>query len=713
MSARDIPPMAARKPTSIAHHGDIRTDDWFWLRERDNPEVLRYLEAENLYVKNSLLSLEPLREKLFNEFVHRVRETDCSAPTTWGDWNYYHRTFAGLEYPIHCRRPCADQNSLDIEKPIGETEGEEVVLDENVEAAAHDFFELRGFAISPNHQLLAFSSDTTGGERATMCFRGLGDTNDPPDRIENTYGEIAWCNDNRTVLFLRDDDAMRPYQVWRHTLNNLDKPADELIFQEDDERFGIGLHRTRSGRFVIISVESRATSEAYLFDADTVTNPLKKIASRCPGVEYFVDHWRGNEDSEQKTPDPDERLFIVTNVGGATNFQLMECSLSATEMSDWKVVIPNRQDIRLDAIDPFADYLVLTERADGLEQIRVMDLADRSISQLDFTDPVYSVSLGANPQYETSSVRVHYTSLAVPTSDLDFDLKTLASTTVKTQEIFGHNSEQYETLRLYVPAADGVMIPISLVSRRNKPRDGKSALLLYGYGSYEISIDATFSATRLSLLERGFTYAIAHVRGGGELGRDWYEAGKMSRKRNTFSDFIAVADYLIAHGFTSSDRLVARGGSAGGLLMGAVANDRPDLFAGVVAEVPFVDCLNTMLDVTLPLTVPEWEEWGDPLHDAGAYATINSYSPYENVAVQHYPAMLVTAGINDPRVAYWEPAKWVAKLRAVAHDSKNIFLRTELGAGHHGPSGRYQSWKEEADTVAFIIWCVNMSELSL
>ncbi len=697
------PPLAPRHKTDLVYHGDHRVDDWYWLRERDNPEVLKYLELENKYTDSSLAHLLPLREQLFSEFVNRVQETDCSAPIRWGKWDYYTRTIAGMEYSIHCRRPASLSDGIKINSSTGTISDEEIVLDENVEAATNDFFELRGYSISPDHSLLAFSTDTTGGERAKLQFRSLDSKASPVDTIDDTYDGITWCNDNATVLFVRADHAMRPYQVWRHTLGDL---TDTLIYQENDERFGVGLQRTKTGKFIIIASESRTTSECHLFNADDTSMPAQVVSARIEGVEYSVDHYSYQPANELEGY---EKLFIVTNYSGADNFALMECSLDATTAENWQLVIPNRADERLDAIDIFSNYLVLSERSKGLEQIRIMNLSDKSISTVQFPDQVYSTGLGANLDYESQAIRIYYTSLAVPMTDVDVDCQTLAPTTVKVQAVVDHDPSRYETQRLYAPAADGVMIPVSLVRPRNSPVGHPAPLVLYGYGAYEISIDPMFSATRLSLLERGFTYAVAHVRGGGEMGRGWYEDGKMSRKNNTFSDFIAVADFLCSKGFTTPSQLVARGGSAGGLLIGAVSNARPDLFAGLVAEVPFVDCLTTMLDESLPLTIPEWEEWGDPLHDPEAYATIGAYSPYDNVKTQAYPPMLITAGLNDPRVAYWEPAKWVAKLRVAASNSQNIYLRTELEAGHHGPSGRYEGWKEEAHTMAFILSCLEVN----
>jgi oligopeptidase B len=685
----------------LRHAGDERTDDWFWLRDRDDPAVLEYLEAENEYTRAGLARTEPMQQRVFADIKARVQETDVTAPVRRGAWEYYTRTIEGREYATHCRRPAGAAAPPDPLAAPGSPADETIVLDESALAADADYFVLRGFALSPAQDHLAYAGDHTGGELATLRFRNLATGTDLADQIDGVYYGLAWANDGRTVFYVRTDDAIRPFQVWRHVLGT-PADADALVYQEDDERFGIGIGRTRTGRFVVVGSESKTTSEAHLIDADDPRGEIRLVAPREQGIEYHVEHHRGTEHGD--------RLFVITNADGAENFKLMVTGLDDTARSAWRNVLEHRPEVRLEDAAAFAEHLVVAERTAGLEHLRILSLADGTERVLEMPDDVYSVWVGSNPEFDTATLRYGYTSLVVPPSDIDENLATGTHVVVKTQPVHGYDPGAFETRRLWATAADGARIPISVVHRRDLPRDGSSPLLLYGYGSYEVSIDPTFSTSRVSLLERGVVYAIAHVRGGGELGRPWYEDGKLDHKRNTFTDFIACAEHLVSDGYTAPDRLVARGGSAGGLLMGAIANLRPDLFRAIVAEVPFVDCLTTMLDETLPLTITEWEEWGDPVHDRDMYEYIKSYAPYDNVAAVPYPAMLVTAGLNDPRVQYWEPAKWVAKLRETATGTAPLFLKTELGAGHHGPSGRYESWREEAVVLAFVLDLLGIAE---
>ncbi len=687
------PPLAPRRPTVLRHGDDERVDDFHWLRDRDDPEVVAYLTAENEFTAVGLAHLDRLRDQLFGEIKARVRETDVTAPVGRGPWEYFTRTIEGRQYPVHCRRPRGDGTLPDPDAEPGAPEGEEIVLDENERAAGVEYFAVRGMAVSPSQRLLAFSVDTTGGERSVLRFRDLEAGTDLDDEVPDTYYGLAWANDDTTVLYVRPDEAMRPWQVWRHRLGT-PASSDELVLQEDDDRFLVGVGRMRSGRCLVIDVQSKLTSEAYLLDADDPSGAPRVVAPRDQGVEYHVEHHvEGDAD----------RLFILTNADGAENFKLVEAPTSAPGRASWTDVVPHRDDVRLAAVDAFAHHLVLSERADGLERLRIRRVADGDDHVIAMADEVYSAWLGSTPDWETRAVRVGYTSLVAPTRALDVDLETRVSTIVKEQPVAGYDAGHYETWREWATAPDGTRVPLSVVCRRGVRDAGPAPLLLDGYGSYEISSDPIFSTARVSLLERGVVFAIAHVRGGGELGRRWYEDGKLDRKRNTFTDFVACAEHLIATGLTAPDRLVARGGSAGGLLMGAVANLAPQLFTAIVAEVPFVDCLTTMLDASLPLTVTEWEEWGNPDTDDAIYRYMKSYSPYDNVTAQAYPALLVTAGLNDPRVQYWEPAKWVAKLRITATGSAPLYLKTEMGAGHHGPSGRYESWKDEAFVLAFVL----------
>ena len=664
-------------------HGDERSDDWYWLRDRDDPEVIAYLEAENAYADAMLAPLLPLRDRIFEEIKARVQETDESAPVADGAWEYTSRTQEGSQYAIHCRRP------------RGETPaGAQVVLDENLLALGHDYFSLGGFEVTPDNAVLAYSVDFTGGERYTLRFRDLASGADLADVVDDvTYG-LAWANDARTCFYVRPDDAMRPHEIWRHVLGT---PAydDVLVLREDDERFYLAVERTRSGRFVLIDASSKLTSEVRFVPTDAPESEPRVISPRAHGHEYTVEHDRSDEHGD--------RFLIVTNQGGrAPNFELVTVPCADPVLRHWTPLIPHRDDVKLDSVDAFAGYFVLSERAKGLERLRVVHAESGDVHEIDMPDPVSSVWVGPNPEFDTSTLRYGYTSLVAPVTDVDYDMATRRAEVVRTQPILGgYDPAEYVSARLWATATDGTQVPISLVRRRDTPIDGAAPALLYGYGSYEISTEPSFRASRLSLLDRGFVFAIAHIRGGGEMGRAWYEAGRLEHKANTFTDFVACAEHLISTGHTSPKRLAARGGSAGGLLMGAVANLRPDLFAAIVAEVPFVDVVTTMLDSSLPLTITEREEWGDP-REPDAYARMKAYSPYDNVRAARYPALLVTTGLNDPRVQYWEPAKWVAKLRELSTSDNPIYLRTEMGAGHGGPSGRYDAWRDEAIVLAFV-----------
>jgi oligopeptidase B len=696
------PPVAPRRPHALRAHGDERVDDWYWLRERDDPEVRAYLEAENAYTQAVGASTEKLRGRLYDEIVGRVQETDASAPVAKGPYEYFTRTIEQEQYAVHCRRPVGSLELPDAFAPPGTPGGEDVMLDENTLAAGHDYFALGGFSVSPDHTLLAYSTDVTGGERYELRFRDLTTGADLPDVVPDVYYGLAWANDNRTVFYTRPDEAMRPWQVWRHTLGT---PAgdDVLVRQEDDDRYFASVGRTRTGRLIVLTFGSKLTTEAWLVDADEPDAALRVVEPRVQGVEYHVEH--------HASATHGDRLYVLTNADGAENFKLMVAPVTSPGRAAWEEVVEHRHDVRLEDVDAFAGHLVVSERAEGLERLVVHRLADGDVHTVAMPEPVYSAWTGANLEFDTTTLRFGYSSLATPASAYDYELDARTTTLVKRQPVRGgYEPDAYETERLWATAPDGTRVPISIVHRRGLTRNGTAPLLLYGYGSYEASIDPTFSSVRLGLLERGFVWAIAHVRGGGELGRRWYEDGKLAHKTNTFTDFIACAEHLVAEGYTSPDRVVARGGSAGGLLTGAVVNARPDLFRAVVAEVPFVDCLTTILDETLPLTVTEWEEWGNPVADPDIYRLMKSYSPYDNVEAKEYPALLVTGGLNDPRVQYWEPAKWVAKLRATKTDDQPLLLKMEMGAGHGGPSGRYDAWRDEAFVLAFVLDEVGIAE---
>jgi oligopeptidase B len=683
MPESPAPPTIPARPIELTLHGDTRVDPWFWLRHREDPDVIGYLEAENAYTSAALGHTKALQQELFEEIRARVQETDVSAPVRYGPWDYFVRTFEGRQYAQHGRRPAG----------AAPGEGETVLLDENVLAGDSPYFALGGLVIAPSHDLIAYSTDYSGGERHTLRFRDLRTGEDLPDEVEDVYYGLAWCDDSRTILYVRPDETVRPYQIWRHTLGT--DPADDvLVHQEDDERFFIGVSRTRSGRYLLIASDSKITSEVSFLPADDPTATPQVVEPRTEGIEYAVEHH----------VDPGgDRFFVLTNADGAEDFKVMETPVATPGREHWVEVIPHRPGTRVHDFDAFSGHLLVSERGGGLEQLRVRDLATGDEHVIEMPEAVHTVWAGENPEYDVTVVRYGYTSLVRPTSAFDYDLTSRTSTLVKeTPVLGGYDASRFTSARLWATAPDGTKVPMSVVHRKDVRLDGTAPALLYGYGSYEYPVDPTFSSIRLSLLERGFVFAIAHIRGGGELGRHWYEDGKLLHKRNTFSDFIACAEHLIAEGYTSSDRLGARGGSAGGLLMGATMVQRPDLFRAVVAEVPFVDVVTTMLDPSIPLTVTEWEEWGNP-NEPDFYRYMKSYSPYDNVTATEYPALFVTAGLNDPRVAYWEPAKFVAKLRATKTDDRLLVLKTEMGAGHGGPSGRYDAWRDEALVLAFLL----------
>jgi oligopeptidase B len=673
------PPSAARRPQVLTTHGDERIDDWYWLRDRDDPDVIAYLEAENAYHEAMTAHLSDLEETLFEEFKARIQETDETPPVFWGGHWYYVRMVEGLQYAIRCRR------TGDL------THGEQVLLDENELAAGKEYFDLRAFRPSPDHTLAAYGVNFDGSDNTDIRFRDLDRKRDLDDVIPQVTGNVVWASDNATVFYAARDAALRPHQIWRHRLGAPIEKAT-LVHQEDDERFRVGVSRTKSGRFILITSASSLTSEVRFLDAATPEAEPQVIEPRTDGLDYSVDHHG-------------ERFLITTNADGAVNFKLVEAPLASPGRDSWTDVVPHREDARLLGIDVFRDWIVLAEQANAVPRLRIMRASTGEIRELDVPEEVSSTELGANPEFDRAVLRFEYESMVTPRTTYDEDLETGERVRVKQVPVLGgYDPTQYTTERQWATAADGTRIPLSVVYRNDTPLDGTAPGLLYGYGSYESSMDPGFSHFVLSLLDRGFVYAIGHVRGGGEMGRRWYEDGKFLTKRNTFTDFIACAEHVRS----SVAKLVAMGASAGGLLMGAVANERPDLFDGVLALVPFVDVVTTMLDETIPLTVGEFEEWGNPT-DAEYYHYMKSYSPYDNVVPQAYPPMLVTTGLNDTRVAFWEPAKWVAKLRTMKTDANPLVLKTELGAGHGGPSGRYNAWRERAMWYAFALDCAGVS----
>jgi oligopeptidase B len=690
-------PAAERIPAERTHHGDAVIDEYAWLADKEDPRTIAFLEAENAYTEALTAGQEALRGEIFDEIKARTQETDLSVPVRKGGWWYYSRTVEGQQYPLHCRRAVRPEDTGPPRtEDGGPLDGEEILLDGNELAGDGQFFSLGAFDVSPDGRLLAYSTDFAGSERFTMRVKNLVSGETAPDEIPDTFYGGAWSADGSALFYVTVDEAWRPYRVWRHVIGT---PAgdDVVVFEEPDERFWVGVGLTRSERFLVISASSQLTSEAWLWETSHPGGDFTVVAPRRQGVEYDVEH--------QVTPDGTDRLLILHN-DHAENFELAEAPLS--DPSAWTPVIRHSAGTRLLGVDAFADHLVVYLRQDGLTGLRVLR-ADGSTHEIAFPEPVYQVTPDANPEYDAQTYRLGYVSLVTPDSVYDCDTRTGELTLLRRRPVLplpggaGYDPGHYEQHRLWATAPDGTRIPISLVCRPGTPRDGSAPFVLYGYGSYELSADPGFSIARLSLLDRGFGYAIAHIRGGGEMGRRWYDDGKMLNKINTFTDFVASARYLVAEGWTSPSRLVARGASAGGLLVGAAVNIAPDAYGAVVAQVPFVDALTSILDPSLPLTVTEWEEWGDPLHDPEVYRYMKSYSPYENIATGvTYPPILAITSLNDTRVLYAEPAKWVARLQAEAAGGP-FLLKTEMVAGHGGRSGRYDAWHEEAMVLAWII----------
>jgi oligopeptidase B len=672
-----VPPVAKIVPKEIAVHDDTRVDHYAWLRERENPDVIAYLEAENAHTEQVMAHTKPLQEALYKEILGRIQETDLSVPVKRDDYFYYTRTEEGKAYGISCRK----HRSLDAP--------EEILLDANVLAAGEKYFRLGNFSVSPDHRLLAYSTDVQGDETYTIVVKDLATGELLPDRIANTYYSLEWANDNRTFFYTTLDPARRPYRLFRHQLG---AASDDLVYEEQDGRFVLGVGRTRSRRFLVLHLSSALTSEVRHLEADNPLGAFLVMLPRKQDVEYDASHHG-------------EFFYIRTNEG-AKNFRLMRTPVANPSRDNWEEVIPARTGITIEGVDSFEDHLVVYERERGLEKIAIHDSNGVFRHYIEFPEPVYTVGATGNAEYSTKTLRFVYTSLVTPASVFDYNIETRQRELKKQYEVKGgYDASQYQSERIFATAPDGVEVPISLVYRRGFEKNGQSSLLLYAYGSYGHSIDPGFSSERLSLLDRGFVFAIAHVRGGAELGEEWHDHGKLLAKKNTFADFIASAEHLIRNRYTAAVHLAIMGGSAGGLLVGAVLNMRSDLFRAAVAKVPYVDNVNTGLDPTLPLTISEYEEWGNP-QTKEYYDYIKSYSPYENVAPREYPIMLVTAGLNDPRVSYWEPAKWVAKLRAMKKDKNVLLLKTNMGSGHFGPSGRYEGIKEVAFDYAFLLWAL-------
>jgi oligopeptidase B len=692
------PPIARRVPLTRTFHGDTFVDSYEWLRDKESPETVAYLEAENAYTEAMTRHLTGLREAIFDEIKERTQETDLSVPTRTGDYWYYARTQEGKQYAVMCRVPATDPDDWapPALQPGTAPPGEEVLLDCNELAEGHDFFSLGAFSVSLDQLALAYSTDVVGNERYTIRLLKLDSGEHLPDEITNTAHGATWSADGAQLFYCTVDEAWRPEKVWRHRVGSRDTTGDVCVFHETDEKFWVSVDRTMSDRFILIGSGSRVTSEVRVIDADDATADPVVLFPRRDGVEYSVEHAvvAGRDN------------WLVLHNDGAPNFTLAVGGLDVSAFDELQTVVPHDPSVRLSDIQASGDTVVLNVRENGLAQVRVFTPDDSGIgdgTNIPFDEPMFTAFATGFADWHQPFVRVSYQSWLTPQTVLDYYPVTRTRVVRKVQPVVGYDPGLFVQSREWVRSRDGVDIPLSLVHHRDvAPRAG-SPLLVYGYGSYEISSDPRLRTSVLSLLERGMVFAVAHVRGGGELGRGWYEHGKLLEKKNTFNDFVDCARHLVDTGWTSADRMVAHGGSAGGLLVGAVANQAPELFAGVVAQVPFVDALTTILNPELPLTVIEWDEWGDPLHDAQVYAYMKSYTPYENIETTHYPAIYALTSINDTRVYYVEPAKWVAQLRATVAPGRQILFKCEMSAGHGGASGRYDAWREIADYSAWII----------
>ena len=669
------PPIAAKKTRTTEIHGYTLKDDYFWLREKASPEVTQYLEAENAYTEEAMKGTKGLQTALYNEMLGRIKQTDLSVPSRIGDYFYYSRTEEGKQYPYMCRRKGAM------------TGAEEVLLDLNALAEGKKYLGLGAYVVSDDGNLLAYSTDTTGYRQYTLHVKDLRAGRTLAENIERV-GSVVWANDNTTVFYTTEDAvSKRSDKFWRHAVG---AAGSDLLYEEKDERFDVGAGRSLDKKIVFLGSYAKTSTEFRYLPADNPSAPLKVVVPRARDHEYDVDHYRG-------------RFYITTNKQ-AKNFRVVTAPLDDPSEKAWTPFIDHNPAIKINGVSFFANHIVVSEREGGLTQLRVIDANTRQSHRVATDEPDFALSLAGNPEFETKTVRFNYQSMVTPSSVYDYDLSTRQRTLLKRQDVLGgYDPAKYEAKRVWAVARDGVKVPVSIVHRKGIALDGTAPLLLYAYGSYGASGAPTFSSNRLSLLDRGVIYASAYIRGGGELGEEWREAGRMMQKINTFNDFIDCAEYLVKEKYTSADRLVIQGGSAGGLLMGAVTNMRPDLFKAVVAQVPFVDVINTILDASLPLTTSEYLEWGNPSEKA-AFDYMMKYSPYDNVKAANYPAMLVQISLNDSQVPYWEGAKLVAKLRAMKTDRNPLILKTNMGAGHGGSSGRYDALRETAFTYAFMLW---------
>ncbi|GER59231.1 S9 family peptidase [Patiriisocius marinus] len=673
-----MPPKVEKIAKNLEMHDDVRDDSYYWLNDRENPEVIDYLERENDYYEKMTAHTKGFQDDLFEEMKSRIKEDDESVPYKLNGYYYITRFETGKDYPIYTRK----KDSLEAE--------EEIMFDANELAEGHSYFNLNSISVSPDNTLATFGIDTVSRRKYTIYIKNLITGEILKEKIPLTTGGATWASDNKTIFYTRkDEQTLRSNEIYRHTLGE-NPDSDVKIFTEEDETFGTYVYKTKSKKFIVIGSYSTLTSEYQILSADTPKGEFKVFQPRTRGLEYDIAHY-GDD------------FYIVTNKDKATNFKLMKTPDNKTGMENWKDVIPHRKDVFLEDIEIFKDYLVVSERSNGLNKINIKRWDNTADYYLPFDNETYTAGASTNPDFDSEVLRYGYSSLTTPSSTIDFNMRTKEKTVLKETEVLGgkFDKSNYESKRVWATAEDGTKIPVSMVYKKGMKNNGENPLLLYAYGSYGATIDPYFSSVRLSLLDRGFIYAIAHIRGGQYLGRDWYEDGKLLNKKNTFTDFVDASKFMISEGYTSNKHLYAQGGSAGGLLMGAVVNLAPELYNGVIAAVPFVDVVTTMLDDTIPLTTGEYDEWGNP-NDPDYYNYMKSYSPYDNVEAKAYPNMFVTTGLHDSQVQYWEPAKWVAKLREMKTDNNVLFMDTNMEAGHGGASGRFEALKEVAKNYAFI-----------
>lgn len=664
-------------PRELVAHGDIRIDNYYWLNERENPEVIAYLEQENLYQETMMKDTEPLQNELYEEILGRIKQDDVSYPVKRNGYYYYARYEEGKEYPVYCRR----KDNMD--------NPEQILLDGNKMAEGHHYFDIGAYSVSPDNNLLAYSVDTVSRRQYDIFVKDIGSGESYDDAIRNTTGNMVWANDNETMFYSVKDESLRSCKIMRHKLND-DAANDELVYFEEDTAFSCFVGKSKSKKYIMIVSESTLSSEVRFLDADSPYGDFKVFQKRQQNMLYGIGHY-------------DNHFYILTNADEAKNFKIMKTPVDKTEKENWIEILPHRDDVLVEDFDLFADFLVVEERKEGLVKIRVMTWDLETDYYIDFGEPTYTAYSIGNPDFDSHLLRYGYNSMTTPSTLYEYDMDKREAVMLKRQEVVGgYEPNDYVTERHLAPSHDGVMVPISLVYKKGLKKDGSNPLVLYGYGSYGSSMDAYFSTARLSLLDRGFVWAVAHIRGGEELGRQWYEDGKLLKKKNTFLDFIYCGKYLVGERFTNNDKMFAMGGSAGGLLVGAVANMAPEMWKGIIAQVPFVDVVTTMLDETIPLTTGEYDEWGNP-NEKVYYDYMKSYSPYDNVERKDYPAMLVTTGLHDSQVQYWEPAKWVAKLREMKTDNNPLYLKTNMDFGHGGASGRFEGIKEVALEYAFML----------